>query len=115
MNAATGTYHALTPIALGMPNSESRRRATLGAIVTAGLSALLTTNTASAALFLILNPASGPPGTEVTGRTVGSGTFTAPVEPLRTFFVGRGAADAVSSPDDARLGGGRQAGRRRRR
>jgi hypothetical protein len=56
----------------------------------------------SPSLFLLLKPASAPSGTEVDGRTAGSGAFTAGVEPLRAFLLA-GTADAVTSPDDARL------------
>ena len=56
-----------------------------------------------AALFLILEPASGPPGTEVTGRTGGRGAFLRRVDPLPTFLVARSAARSVASPDDRTL------------
>jgi len=52
----------------------------------------------SAALFLILELTNGPPGTQVVGRTAGSGAFNPPpVEPLRTFLVAAAAVDSVTS------------------
>lgn len=56
-----------------------------------------------AALFLVLDPVSGPPGSDVTGRTAGQGAFSSQVDPLRTFFVHHSIAESVASPDDSTL------------
>jgi len=58
---------------------------------------------AAAALWVELDPTSGPAGTEVTGRTGGHGAFRTEIDPLRAFMVASAAADAVTTPDDTML------------
>jgi hypothetical protein len=74
-----------------------------GALVTAALLALAAAVPAVAALFVNLDPTSGPPGTEVTGRTGGEGAIAAQVDPLPAFLVVAATADSVTSPDDPNL------------
>lgn len=83
--------------------SVGRRFSLIGALATAALMNLLAAWPASAALFVILEPTSGPPGTEVRGRTGGEGAFSTPVDPLPTFLVAEKVADSVTSPDDRGL------------
>jgi hypothetical protein len=80
-----------------------RRISPFGSLVAAALVSLLGTSTAAAALFLVLEPSSGRPGTEVTGQTGGNGAFVESVEPLPTYLVARSTAGAVTEPDDSRL------------
>jgi hypothetical protein len=58
---------------------------------------------ASAALVLILAPASGPPGTVVLGHTAGQGAFPTAVDPLLTYLVRAAAADGIVDARDPRL------------
>lgn len=74
-----------------------------GAMVVAGMTSLLVAAPVTAALFVILEPDHGPPGTEVTGRTPSSGAFAGLSEPMPTYLVTRAAVDAVTNPDDAAL------------
>lgn len=64
---------------------------------------LLAAGTVSAALFLILTPESGPPGTEVMGGTGGEGALPNAVGPLPTYLVAEADADGVATPDDPAL------------
>lgn len=75
----------------------------IAAAVVATLFWLPTAGTVNAALFLILTPESGPPGTEVTGQTGGQGTFRSAVGPLQTYLVEEADADGVASPADPAL------------
>jgi hypothetical protein len=81
-------------------DDPTRRRA---ALVTGALLAFVLVWPVAAALFLILEPTSGPPGSEVTGRTGGEGAFSTPVLPLSTYLVAETAAASVSNPADPRL------------
>lgn len=74
-----------------------------GALAAGVLVSLLAVWPASAALFVILEPTAGPPGTDVTGRTGGEGAFASQVDPLPAYLAAKAAADAVTSPDDPRL------------
>lgn len=73
------------------------------AVLVATLLSLLAAATVSAALFLILAPESGPPGTEVTGRTGGEGALPSAVGPLPTYLVGEADLDGITSPGDPAL------------
>lgn len=64
---------------------------------------LVTAGSIQAALFLILDPVSGPPGTQVAGRTGGEGAFSSQVDPLPSYLVASASAGLVTSPDDPRL------------
>lgn len=79
------------------------RRLALSGALAAALVSLLATVPVAAALYLILDPLSGPPGTEVTGRTGGEGAVATQVDPLPAYLVPAAAADAVTTPDDPRL------------
>jgi hypothetical protein len=57
----------------------------IGAWIAAGLAMLLASGTAIAALRLVLDRDSGPPGTRVTGQTGGNGAFPTQVDPLSTY------------------------------
>jgi len=81
----------------------TRNRSIPGALAAAVLLSLLVVGSASGALFVILEPTSGPPGTEVTGRTGGDGAFASQVDPLPTYLVAKAAADSVTSPEDPGL------------
>jgi len=83
--------------------SVGRNLSLAGALAAAVLLSLLAVGSASAALFIVLEPTSGPPGTEVAGRTGGEGAFSTQVDPLPTYLVAKAAADSVSSPDDPGL------------
>lgn len=74
-----------------------------GVLATVVVLSLLAVGPASAALFVVLEPTSGPPGTQVTGRTGGEGAFSTQVDPLPTYLVAKGAADSATSPDDPGL------------
>lgn len=69
----------------------------------AGLLWLVTVGSVQAALFLILDPLSGPPGSHVSGRTGGEGAFSSQVDPLTSYLVASASAGLVTSPDDTRL------------
>lgn len=75
----------------------------LGASSLAGLALLSAAGIAIAALFLVLDRDSGPPGTRVAGRTGGNGAFATQVDPLSTYLVSQAAANQVTSPNDPRL------------
>lgn len=77
-------------------HSIGRRLALPGALAAVVLFAV---GPVSAALFVTLEPTSGPPGTEVTGRTGGERAFSTQVDPLPTYRVAKAAADTVTSPD----------------
>ncbi len=83
--------------------SISHRLALSGALTAAALVSHLATVPAAASLYLILDPLSGPPATEVTGRTGGEGAFSTQVDPLQAYLVAAATADAVTSPDDPHL------------
>jgi hypothetical protein len=72
-------------------------------MVAAGLVSILAAGIATGSLFLILEPGSGPAGTEVTGRTGSSGAFAAQVDPLAAYLVASAAGDAVTTADDPDL------------
>lgn len=78
-------------------------RSLVAAGVAASLMLLVTVGSVQAALFLILDPVSGPPGTHVSGRTGGEGAFSSQVDPLTSYLVASDSAGLVTSPDDAGL------------
>jgi hypothetical protein len=82
---------------------HGRRLSFPGALGLAALLALLSAGPTAAALFLLLDPDSGPPGTEVTGQTGGEGAFATLVDPLPAYLVAAAAADSVTNPDDPNL------------
>jgi len=86
-----------------MERTGIRRPPILLAWLVAGLASLFVPETATAALVVTLEPASGPPGIEVRGRTVGQAAFSAQVDPLPTSLVERTSAGAVKTPADPRL------------
>src|SRR5947207_1390525 len=75
----------------------------LGALSLAGLALLLSAGAAIAALFLVLDHDSGPPGTRVAGQTGGAGAFDTQVDPLPTYLVSNDAANEVTSSNDSHL------------
>ncbi len=78
-------------------------RKVFGAPTLAGLALFLAAGTAIAAVFLVLDRDSGPPGTRVTGQTGGNGAFATQVDPLFTYLVSQDAADQVTGPNDPHL------------
>jgi hypothetical protein len=78
-------------------------RRVFGTTILAGLGLFLAAGTAIAALVLVLDRDSGPPGTRVTGQTAYNGAFATHVDPLSTYLVSQAAADGVTSPNDPHL------------
>jgi len=72
------------------------------AAAAAALASLLVVSPAHGAVFLVLSVESGPPGTEVTGRTGGEGALMLATGAIQTFLVHADAA-SVTTPDDPRL------------
>ena len=79
------------------------RASSVIALIVASVLSLLAAGSVSASLFVILEPAAGPPGTDVSGQTGGERAFTSQLDPLPAYLVAAGAADAVATPDDPHL------------
>jgi hypothetical protein len=82
---------------------SGRRSSSVIALIVASILSLLAAGSVSASLFVILEPLAGPPGTDVSGQTGGERAFMSQLEPLPTYLVAAGAADAVASPEDPHL------------
>lgn len=78
-------------------------RRVFGATALAGLGLCLAAGASVAALVLLLDRDSGPPGTRVTGQTGGGGALATHVDPLSTYLVSQAVADQVMSPNDPHL------------
>lgn len=82
------------------------RRARRGTVVVAlaMLSLFLTTGVARAALYLVLDRVTAPPGALVTGRTGGEGALRDGLAaPLSVFLLPESDSGRVTEPDDPRL------------
>lgn len=82
------------------------RRTIFAAMLTliAVLAALLRTQTAAAALWLIFEPSRAVPGATMQARTGGKGAFALVSQPsLPVFLIAKPIADSVTSRDDKRL------------
>ncbi len=60
-------------------------------------------HTANAALFLIFDRTSGPPGTVVNVQTGGNGACASCPSRMPLYFVAAAVSDAITAPDDPRL------------
>lgn len=87
----------------GIVTRQISPRSLVAAGVAASLVWLVTVGSVQAALFLILDPVSGPPGSRVSGQTGGEGASSSQVDPLTSYLVASASAGLVTSPDDARL------------
>ena len=73
-------------------------------VVLSALAVWLSPTPVSAAFWIVLDPTSGPSGTVVHGRTLGSGSVTlATSRSLPLFMVDQGLASVIDQPSDERL------------
>lgn len=74
------------------------------AVLLFAVAVFLSPTPVSAAFWIVLDRTSGPSGTVVHGRTLGSGSVTlAPSRSLPLFLVEQGLAPQVAGPSDRRL------------
>ena len=64
---------------------------------------LVVASPADAALFLELDPAAGPPGVVVVGRTRGTGSLAGSADPLPAYLARSDEAGTVTDPENPRL------------
>ncbi len=82
----------------------TRSGRTMVLVVLFAVAVFLSPTPVSAAFWIVLDRTSGPSGTVVHGRTLGSGSVTlAPSRSLPLFLVEDGLASQIDDPTDGRL------------